>query len=122
MLSTTRAIGDLCHNAQRGKWQVSRGTGSEPRWCGDGQEIFDIGPTRMLMTVPSVPSTAKAQLDAQASYRLTGRPGLSAIVSLLNLNNEVFGYYQGSERYPVQREYYGITVSFGFRWTYSKAE
>ncbi len=27
-----------------GKWQVSRGGGTEPRWRGDGKEIFYIGP------------------------------------------------------------------------------
>src|SRR5438309_6489063 len=31
-----------------GKWQVSRGGGSEPRWRGDGQAIFYIGPHQML--------------------------------------------------------------------------
>jgi Tol biopolymer transport system component len=35
-----------------GKWQVSRGGGSEPRWRGDGKEIFYVGPTGMLMAVP----------------------------------------------------------------------
>jgi Tol biopolymer transport system component len=35
-----------------GKWQVSRGGGSEPRWRGDGKEIFYLGPTGMLMAVP----------------------------------------------------------------------
>jgi hypothetical protein len=34
----------------------------------------------------------------------------------LNLSNEVFGFYNGSERYPVQREYYRPTFSFGLRW------
>jgi hypothetical protein len=33
------------------------------------------------------------------------------------LTNEVFGFYFGSERFPIQREYYNRTVSFGFRWT-----
>jgi TonB-dependent receptor len=57
------------------------------------------------------------QVDAQASFRLPGQHGLYAVVSVLNLTNEVFGFYQGSERFPVQREYYSRTVSFGFRWT-----
>jgi len=57
------------------------------------------------------------QVDAQASYRLPGQHGLYAVVSGLNLTNEVFGFYFGSERYPIQREYYNRTVSFGFRWT-----
>jgi hypothetical protein len=36
---------------------------------------------------------------------------------MLNLNNEVFGFYSGSEAYPIQREYYGRTVIAGLRWT-----
>lgn len=38
-------------------------------------------------------------------------------VSLLNLNNEVFGFYQGSPRYQIQREFYNRTVSAGVRVT-----
>jgi TonB-dependent receptor len=57
------------------------------------------------------------QVDAQMSYWIPGGHGLQAIVSALNLNNEVFGFYQGSGRYPVQREFYDRTVMFGMRWT-----
>jgi len=57
------------------------------------------------------------QVDAQVSYWIPRGHGLQAIVSLLNLNNEVFGFYLGSERYPIQREYYSRTVSVGLRWT-----
>ena len=57
---------------------------------------------------------AHFQVDAQGSYYL-GK-GLTAIVSGLNLNNEVFGFYNGSPHYVVQREYYKPTYSFGFRW------
>ena len=38
--------------AAAGKWQVSRGGGTEPRWRGDGKEIFYIAPSGMLMAVP----------------------------------------------------------------------
>lgn len=34
-----------------GKWQVSRGGGTEPRWRGDGREIFYIGPRGELTAV-----------------------------------------------------------------------
>jgi TonB-dependent receptor len=57
------------------------------------------------------------QVDAQVSYWIPRGHGLQAIVSLLNLNNEVFGFYFGAERYPIQREYYSRTVSAGLRWT-----
>jgi len=36
----------------QGKWQVSRGGGSEPRWRGGGNELYYIGPSEMLMAVP----------------------------------------------------------------------
>ena len=36
---------------------------------------------------------------------------------MLNLNNEVFGFYNGSEQFPIQREYYNRTISAGLRWT-----
>jgi hypothetical protein len=35
-----------------GKWQVSRGGGTEPRWRGDGKEIFYIGARGTLTAVP----------------------------------------------------------------------
>jgi hypothetical protein len=57
------------------------------------------------------------QVDAQVSYRVPHAHSVHLIVSMLNLTNEVFGFYQGSERYPIQREYYSRTISAGFRWT-----
>ena len=55
------------------------------------------------------------QFDVQGNYRLF--KGLRVVASGLNLSNEVFGFYNGSPIYPVQREYYKPTVSFGLRWT-----
>jgi TonB-dependent receptor len=57
------------------------------------------------------------QVDAQMSWWLPHGHGVQAIVSGLNLNNEVFGFYNGAERFPIQREYYGRTISAGLRWT-----
>lgn len=62
------------------------------------------------------------QVDAQVSYWIPKGHGLQAVVSLLNLNNEVFGFYNGAERYPIQREYYGRTISAGLRWTLNGRE
>jgi TonB-dependent receptor len=55
------------------------------------------------------------QIDAQGSVRLSH--GLSFIAYGLNLNNEVFGFYQGSPQYMIQREYYQPTFAVGFRWS-----
>ncbi|MBV9885375.1 MAG: TonB-dependent receptor, partial [Acidobacteria bacterium] len=60
---------------------------------------------------------AHTQFDVQGSYRLY--KGLSFFAYGLNLSNEVFGFYQGSPIYPIQREYYHPTVAFGMRWSSS---
>jgi hypothetical protein len=57
------------------------------------------------------------QVDAQVSYWIPRSHGLQAVVSVLNLNDEVFGFYNGSEQFPIQREYYSRTTSVGLRWT-----
>jgi TonB-dependent receptor len=62
------------------------------------------------------------QVDAEVIYRLPHFRDFHLIASFLNVNNEVFGFYQGSEIYPIQREYYGRTYSFGMRWTPSFAK
>jgi TonB-dependent receptor len=54
------------------------------------------------------------QLDAQGSYRLP--KGFTAVVYGENLTNEVFGFYNGSPMWPVQREYYGPSIGAGLRW------
>lgn len=58
---------------------------------------------------------AHLQTDVQGTYKL-GK-GFSALVYGLNLNNEVFGFYQGSGIYPFQREYYKATLGGGVRWS-----
>lgn len=55
------------------------------------------------------------QFDTQASYKFP--LGLSVYAYGLNLTNEVFGFYNGSPQYVVQREYYHPTYAAGLRWT-----
>ena len=55
------------------------------------------------------------QLDLQGSYRLP--KGFTAVAYGLNLNNEVFGFYNGGGNYPVQREFYRQTFGGGLRWS-----
>jgi len=55
------------------------------------------------------------QFDTQASYKIPW--GLEVYAYGLNLNNEVFGFYNGSPQYVVQREYYHPTYAGGIRWT-----
>src|SRR5260370_14071898 len=52
---------------------------------------------------------AHTQYDIQGSSRLHSRPGLAACG--LTLDSEVFGFYQGSKQYPIQREFYHPTAS-----------
>ncbi|MDE3105376.1 MAG: TonB-dependent receptor [Acidobacteriota bacterium] len=55
------------------------------------------------------------QIDSQISYNLPGEFQLTA--SGLNLSNEAFGFYQGSEAYPIQREYYHPSYTLSLKWT-----
>jgi TonB-dependent receptor len=55
------------------------------------------------------------QVDLQGSYRL-GK-GFTAVAYGLNLNNEVFGFYNGDPSIPVQREFYKPTFGGGLRWS-----
>ena len=54
------------------------------------------------------------QVDAQGTVRLA--KGFSVLAYGLNLNNEVFGFYQGSPIWPIQREFYHPTYAMGVRW------
>jgi len=79
-----------------------------------GADVSGLGPTG-----PSGDTWTLShfQVDAQASYRIWR--GLSAKVVALNLNNEVFGYYLGSEQFVNQREFYKPTYSGGLRYTFA---
>ena len=55
------------------------------------------------------------QIDMQGSIRLA--KGFTFIGYILNVNNEVFGFYQGSNQYMIQREYYQPTYAAGLRWS-----
>lgn len=63
---------------------------------------------------------AHTQVDAQGSFRMYH--GLRFIFAGLNLTNEVFGFYQGSPRYPIQREYYKPSYEFGLRYSFSREQ
>ncbi len=58
------------------------------------------------------------QLDLQGTYKLP--KGFTVVAYGLNLNNEVFGFYQGDPSYPIQREFYKQTFGGGLRWSPSR--
>jgi hypothetical protein len=82
---------------------------SAPGAGADPSNLGPKGPSGDVWTL------AHMQVDAQATYRLWR--GFSFLVSGLNLNNEVFGYYTGSDQFVNQREYYKPTYTGGIRWT-----
>jgi hypothetical protein len=57
-----------------------------------------------------------SQIDASLIYTLS--PSIAIQVQGLNLNNAQFGFFQGtpSQRYDIQREYYGETVYIGMKY------
>ena len=60
-----------------GKWQVSRGGGSEPRWRADGKEIFYLGPSGMLTAVPVSAIGSFATGTPAPLFQFHGRPVIS---------------------------------------------
>ena len=61
-----------------GKWQVSRGGGTEPRWRGDGKEIFYLGPTGMLTTVPVNAESTFSSGTPTPLFQFHGRAPISS--------------------------------------------
>jgi TonB-dependent receptor len=58
------------------------------------------------------------QIDVQGTYKITR--SLQVYAYGLNLNNEVFGFYNGSPQYVVQREYYKPTYAGGIRYNFTR--
>jgi len=83
---------------------LAPGAGADPSGLGPN------GPSGDVWTL------AHMQIDAQATYRLWR--GISVQASGLNLNNEVFGYYTGSDQFINQREYYKPTYTGGLRYNF----
>ncbi len=61
-----------------GKWQVSRGGGTEPRWRGDGKEIFYISPSGTLMAVSVNGETTFATGTPAPLFQVHGRAPISS--------------------------------------------
>jgi len=61
-----------------GKWQVSRGGGTEPRWRGDGKEIFYIAPSGVLMAVPVNGESIFATGTPTPLFQIHGRAPISS--------------------------------------------
>src|SRR6202030_2986822 len=80
-----------------GKWQVSRGGGSEPRWRADGKEIFYLAPSGMLMAVPVNGETTFATDTPAPLLQVRGRAPISS--------TDVFTYdvAKDGERFLVNR-------------------
>jgi hypothetical protein len=61
-----------------GKFQISRGGGTEPRWRGDGKEIFYVGPTGMLNAVPVKSDDSFSTGSPVPLFQVRGRAALSS--------------------------------------------
>ena len=72
-------------------------------------------PERTILALAMLAGLAGCYPYTQASYSLP--KGFQVYAYGLNLNNEVFGFYNGGTQYMVQREYYHPTYAGGVRWT-----
>jgi eukaryotic-like serine/threonine-protein kinase len=61
----------------QGKWQVSRGGGAEPRWRGDSQAIFYIGPGQMLTESPVTTDGSFSTAAPRNLFSIRGRAPIS---------------------------------------------
>ncbi|HXN47253.1 MAG TPA: protein kinase [Bryobacteraceae bacterium] len=61
-----------------GKWQISRGGGSEPRWRGDGKEIYYLGPSGMLMAAPVDAGATFSSGTPAPLFQVRGRAPISS--------------------------------------------
>jgi hypothetical protein len=61
-----------------GKWQVSRGGGTEPRWRGDGKEIFYVAPGGMITFVPVSTLGEFSTGSPTALFQFHGRAPISS--------------------------------------------
>jgi Tol biopolymer transport system component len=61
----------------QGKWQVSPGGGTEPRWRGDGMEIFYLDPKGMLTAVPVNAGETFSTGAASPLFQIHGRAPIS---------------------------------------------
>jgi len=64
--------------AAAGKWQVSRGGGKEPRWRGDGKEIFYLAPGGMLTAVPVETESSFSSGTPTPLFQFHGRAAISS--------------------------------------------
>ena len=67
-----------------GKWQVSVGGGTEPRWRDDGKEMFYLDPTGMLTAVSISAGATFSSGTPQPLFRVRPRPPIS--------NTDLFSY------------------------------
>ncbi|HEV7551236.1 MAG TPA: protein kinase [Candidatus Angelobacter sp.] len=61
-----------------GKWQVSRGGGTEPRWRGDTREMFYIGTTGTMMAVPISTESTFSTGTVVPLFQVYGRAPISS--------------------------------------------
>ena len=64
--------------AGEGKWQVSRGGGTQPRWRADGKEIFYEGPAGMLTAVPISTESGFSTGTPVSLFQIQGRFQISS--------------------------------------------
>lgn len=64
--------------AAEGKWQVSQGGGTEPRWRGDGKELFYINANGMMTAVLVTTESGVSSGSPQQLFPVRGRAPISS--------------------------------------------
>ena len=66
------------NRAKAGKWQISRGGGTEPRWSPDGKAIYYVGPKGMLTFVAVSDEAGFTTGVSQPLFRIHSRAPISS--------------------------------------------
>jgi len=80
-----------------GKWQVSRGGGTEPRWRGDGKELYYIAQSGMLMAATVSTEGGFSSGPPAPLFQLRGRPHVSST------DQSTYDVAKGGQRFLVNR-------------------
>jgi TonB-dependent receptor len=82
----------------------------------NGPYIYKLGDGTPNPTTGDTYMMPHTQVDASLNYEVSSRSQF--VMQVLNLNNAPFGYYTGTSRTFIQKEFYGVTTTASMRFTY----
>jgi TonB-dependent receptor len=82
----------------------------------NGPYIYKLGDGTPSPTTGDTYMMPHTQVDASLNLEMSNRSQF--VLQVLNLNNAPFGFYTGTSRTFIQKEFYGVTTTAAIRFTY----